>query len=166
MSAEQQQQQQQQQQQPSGPIVEPEASADYYRGVAATMQYKDKSALSYGERHAVRHLRHNRDKEYSRLAFKLCGDFSGVYATCCAQNSFSAAWTCRRPLQELKSCINRHIIAFHKAEADLESLPATPKELTDYQDLVDRFEQQKHDYKVSEQTRIEQDALSNKAPSF
>lgn len=151
---------------PPAVAIQPETSPQYYRDIAQQMQYKDKSALSYGERHAVRHMRHNRDTEYSRLAFKLCGDFSGVYATCCAQNSFSAAWTCRRPLQELKSCINRHIIAFHKAEADLESLPATAKDVTDYQDLVDRFEQQKLDFQLTEQSRIEKEVLTTKAPSF
>eukprot|EP00461_Guttulinopsis_vulgaris_P001292 UN01292 len=148
------------------PLLTPETAPEYYRGVAATLEYKDKKDLTFGERHAVRHMRHARDKEYSRLAFQLCNEFSGTYATCCAQNSFSAAWTCRRPLQELKACINRHIIAFNQAESELQTLPATPKDFSDYSDIVQRFEAQQRDLKVSDQYRIEQDALKSQPPSF
>lgn len=111
----------------------------YYQGFFKSAPKKTKDELTYKERHAVRHLRHKRDEEYNKLAFKLCDDFTNNYATCVSGNELSAAWACRRPLQELKACVNRKLISFRENEGEIDSLPVAPNEHVDYDQILNEY---------------------------
>ena len=113
--------------------------AEYYQNLFKSTPQKEKDELSYKERHAVRHLRHRRDEEYNKLAFKLCSDFTATYATCVSGNPLSSPWACRRPLQELKACVNRQLVSFREAQGEINSLPVAPNEHVDYEQILDEF---------------------------
>jgi len=48
----------------------------------SNLELKDPKTLTYAEKHAVRHMRHLRDEEYGRLAWKACGEYSQRYTKC------------------------------------------------------------------------------------
>jgi hypothetical protein len=108
----------------------------YYQNLFKTAPKKEKEDLSYKERHAVRHLRHRRDEEYNKLAFKACHDFTENYSTCLAGNELSAPWACRKPLQELKACVNRTLLRFREEQGEIDSLPIAPNQHVDYEQIL------------------------------
>lgn len=46
------------------------------------ISYDGYAPQSYMDRHVVRHLRHMRDKEYIRIAWRNCKEYSAVYQAC------------------------------------------------------------------------------------
>jgi hypothetical protein len=113
--------------------------AGFYKDLKQMADLKPKSDLTYRERHAVRHLRHQRDQEYNKLAFKLCSEFADTYSVCTSANPFSSPWACRRPLQELKACVNRQLLNFRSQEGEINTLPAQPMEHVDYEKILDDY---------------------------
>lgn len=52
------------------------------------LESKPRDDLTFSERHALSHLRHVREKELGRIAWKNCKPYQKEYAKCC-QGKFS-----------------------------------------------------------------------------
>jgi hypothetical protein len=75
------------------------------------IDYDGYTPASYMDRHVIRHLRHMRDKEYTRLAWRNCKDYSEVYQRCTESTSCSSTLPAESssaraaPLTTLTFCI-------------------------------------------------------------
>lgn len=51
------------------------------------LESKPRNDLTFAERHALSHLRHVREKELGRIAWKNCKPYQKEYAICCQSTS-------------------------------------------------------------------------------
>jgi len=91
--------------------------------VAQPREKVDLSQFNYAERHILRHLRHEQEKELEKRAWKYCDDFTKVLQKCLKDEGFMGPLRCQEPLKSLKICMNRFAVSQREQSPPVNDIP-------------------------------------------